>query len=112
MVSLLSLWAPILLSAVILFLASWLLHMILGHHRSDLSQLPQEDAILDALRTAQVAPGDYMAPYIASPAQMRDPQFLEKSAAARPWWRRSPAAASSAWVNRWHSGLSTCCSSC
>jgi hypothetical protein len=77
-VSLVSLWAPILLSAVILFLASWLLHMMLGHHRSDLSQLPQEDAILDALRAAQVAPGDYMAPYIASPAQMRDPQFLEK----------------------------------
>jgi hypothetical protein len=78
MVSLLALWLPIVLSAVILFLASWLLHMILGHHRNDLSQLPQEDAILDALRAAQVAPGDYMAPHIASPAQMRDPQFLEK----------------------------------
>jgi len=78
MVSLLSLWAPILLSAVILFLASWLLHMILGHHRKDVHQLPQEDVILDALRAAQVAPGDYMAPYIASPAQMREPQFLEK----------------------------------
>jgi hypothetical protein len=78
MVSLLSLWLPILLSAVIGFLASWLLHMVLGHHRTDLSQLPQEDAILDALRTAQLAPGDYLAPYIGSPAQMRDPQFLEK----------------------------------
>jgi hypothetical protein len=77
MVSLPALWLPIVLSTVMLFLASWLLHMIVGHHRNDLSKLPQEDAILDALRAARVAPGDYMAPHISSPAQMRDPQFLE-----------------------------------
>jgi hypothetical protein len=78
MISLLSLWLPILLSAVIVFLASWLLHMIVGHHQHDLSKLPQQDALLEALRTAQVAPGDYMAPHIESPKQMRDPQFLEQ----------------------------------
>jgi hypothetical protein len=78
MVSLLSLWLPIVLSAAIIFLASWLLHMIVGHHAGDMRKLPQEDALLDALRAAQVEPGDYMAPHISSASQMRDPQFLEK----------------------------------
>jgi hypothetical protein len=78
MVSLPSLWMPIVLSTVILFLASWLLHMIVGHHRRDLRKLPQEDAVLDALRAAQVGPGDYMAPHISSPSEMRAPAFLEK----------------------------------
>jgi hypothetical protein len=78
MISLLSLWLPILLSAVITFLASWILHMFAGHHRSDLKKIAHEDAVLDSLRAAQIAPGDYMAPHVSSPKQMRDPAFLEK----------------------------------
>jgi hypothetical protein len=78
MVSLVSLWQPIGLSAVIAFLASWILHMFSGIHRGDLRQLPQEDSVLDALRASRAEPGDYMAPYLASPAQMREPAFLEK----------------------------------
>jgi hypothetical protein len=78
MVTLLSLWLPIVLSAVIVFLASWLLHMIVGHHAGDMRKLPQEDALLDALRAAQVEPDDYMAPHISSARDMRDPKFLEK----------------------------------
>jgi hypothetical protein len=85
MVSLLSLWLPIIVSAVIIFLASWLLHMFVGHHRHDLGKLPQEDAVLEALRAAQIPPGDYMAPHLSSPAQMRDSGWLEKR-------RRGPVA--------------------
>ena len=49
MVSLASLWLPIVVSAVIVFLASWVVHMFLPHHRSDFAKLPpQEDAVLDA----------------------------------------------------------------
>jgi hypothetical protein len=78
MVSLLSLWLPIVVSAVVVFLASWLLHMLVGHHRHDLRKIPQEDAVVQALRTAQIDAGDYMAPHVSSPAQMREPEFLEK----------------------------------
>ena len=78
MISLLSLWMPIVLSAIVLFLASWLLHMMLGHHRADLRRLPHEDAVLDALRAAHIEPGDYMAPHVASPSQMRTPEFRQK----------------------------------
>jgi hypothetical protein len=78
MVPLLSLWLPILISAVIAFVASWLLHMVVGHHRNDMRPLPQEDALLETLRAARTEPGDYMAPNVSSPAQMRAPEYLEK----------------------------------
>jgi hypothetical protein len=78
MLALMSLWMPIVLSGAIIFLASWLLHMVVGHHRSDLSKLPHEDAVVDAVRAAQIPPGDYMAPHVSSPKQMSDPSFLEK----------------------------------
>ncbi len=35
MVTLGSLWLPIVLSAVVVFFASWLMHMVLPHHWTD-----------------------------------------------------------------------------
>jgi hypothetical protein len=43
MVSIPSLWLPILVSAIIVFLASWILHMFLPYHRSDFQKVPSED---------------------------------------------------------------------
>src|SRR3984957_18457107 len=73
-----SLWLPILVSAVIVFLASWVVHMFLPHHRSDFAKLPQEDAVLDTLRSLNVPSGQYPAPYANTPAQMKQPDYLEK----------------------------------
>jgi hypothetical protein len=78
MVPLASLWLPILVSAVIVFLASWIIHMFLPHHRSDFAKLPQEDAALDALRALQIPAGSYMAPHANTPAQMKQPDYLER----------------------------------
>ena len=78
MVSLTSLWLPILLSAVLVFLASFILHMLAPFHRSDYRKLPAEDEVMEALRRFNVAPGDYMVPCSTGPATMRDPGFLEK----------------------------------
>ena len=78
MVTLASLWLPILVSAVFVFLASWLVHMFLPFHRSDFSRLPQEDAVLDALRSLNVPSGHYVAPYANSPEQMKQPEYQEK----------------------------------
>lgn len=50
MVSVLSLWLPILLSAVFVFIASSLIHMVLGYHNSDYAKLPKQDEVMDALR--------------------------------------------------------------
>jgi hypothetical protein len=76
MVPLASLWLPILLSAVLVFLASSVLHMVLKFHRADYAKLPNEDAVMDVLRP--VPPADYVVPYAGGPEGMKDPAFLEK----------------------------------
>jgi len=78
MVPLSSLWLPILLSAVIVFLASFVIHMLLPYHRSDVKKVPAEDDVMDALRKFDIPPGDYMLPCGAGPQDMKDPQFIEK----------------------------------
>ena len=78
MVPLASLWLPILVSAVTVFLASWIVHMFLPLHRRDFAKLPQEDAVLDALRSLKVPTGQYLAPYANTPAQMHQPEYREK----------------------------------
>jgi hypothetical protein len=77
MVSLTSLTIPILLSAVIVFVASAIIHMVLPYHRSDLRKLPQEDDVIEALRRFKLQPGDYAIPHAGSPAGMKDPIFIE-----------------------------------
>jgi hypothetical protein len=77
MVSLSALWLPILLSAVIVFLASWVMHMLLRYHASDYHQLPDENQILATLRNASLHPGLYIFPYIL-PKEMKSPASIEK----------------------------------
>ncbi len=78
MVPVMSLWVPILLSAVIVFLASSLLHMVLPIHKNDLRRMSNEDAALDAFRRLNLPPGDYAVPMAGSMAAMKDPAFVEK----------------------------------
>ena len=63
MVPLSSLWLPILLSAVFVFVVSSILHMVLPYHHSDYRKLPAEDAAMAALRAPALAPGLYMFPH-------------------------------------------------
>jgi hypothetical protein len=78
MVPIMSLWIPILLSAVAVFVASSLIHMVLPYHKSDYAKLESEDEVMEALRKAKVTSGDYMFPRPASPSAMKEPAFLEK----------------------------------
>jgi hypothetical protein len=78
MVPLTALWLPILLSAVIVFVASSLIHMVLPWHKNDYPQVPNEEGLRAALRPLAIPPGDYMVPRPASREAMRDPAFLEK----------------------------------
>jgi hypothetical protein len=78
MVSVPSLWLPILLSAVAVFVASSLIHMVLGYHAADYKKLPAEDDVMAALRKFDIQPGDYMIPCPSGPKAMKDPAFLEK----------------------------------
>lgn len=78
MVTVLSLWLPILLSAVLVFLASSVFHMLLGHHAGDYAALPDEDGVGAALRSAAVGPGDYVIPHAPTAAAMRSPEYVAK----------------------------------
>src|SRR5215216_4149594 len=79
MVSLTSLALPIVLSAVFVFLASSIIHMVLGYHKHDFMRPPKEDELLEALRKAGLSPGDYCAPYAGSMEAMKSPAFIEKA---------------------------------
>jgi len=72
------LWLPILVSAVLVFVASSILHMVIPLHRSDYTKLPDEDAVLSAMRTASVRPGAYMFPCPASMKDMASPEMTAK----------------------------------
>src|SRR5260370_11638843 len=71
------LWIPILLSAVIVFVASSIMHMVLPYHRSDYKELPDEDNVLAKLRTAGVKRGVYMFPFCTH-KDMKSPAIAEK----------------------------------
>ncbi len=77
--SVLSLWLPILLSAIIVFIASSLIHMMLKYHRSDFRAVPNEDGFIAAVRPLAVPPGDYVVPHAATPEVMKTPEFQEKA---------------------------------
>ena len=78
MTALQALWLPILLSGVIVFVASSIIHMVLPWHKSDYPKMPNEDKVLDALRPLAIPPGDYCMPRPASRQAMGSPEFLEK----------------------------------
>jgi len=78
MVSIASLWLPILLSAVAVFVVSSLIHMVAGYHAADYRSLPAEDEVMAALRKFNVPPGDYMFPRPGSMKAMKEPAFMEK----------------------------------
>jgi hypothetical protein len=78
MTSLQALWLPILLSAVMVFVASSIVHMLPLWHASDYPRMPNEDAVAAALRPLAIPPGDYMVPRPAGRAEMQSPEFREK----------------------------------
>ena len=61
-----------------MFLVSWVLHILLTYHRSDYSKLPDEDAIMKAMRDAGVRPGNYFTPWGDGPKAMASPEWQEK----------------------------------
>lgn len=78
MVPLVSLWMPIVLSAVAVFVVSAIIHMVLPYHKNDIRQVPNEDGVMDAMRKFSIPPGDYGLPKPDSMKAMKSPEFQEK----------------------------------
>ncbi|HWG35687.1 MAG TPA: hypothetical protein VN650_16090 [Gemmatimonadaceae bacterium] len=78
MTGLFALWLPILLSAVIVFIASALIHTVLPWHKGDYRSVANEEQVSAALRQFAIPPGDYILPRPASGADLKSPEFLER----------------------------------
>jgi hypothetical protein len=78
MVHLGSLWLPIILSAILVFITSSIVHMFLQYHHSDYTKLPNEDAVRSAIRSGNPAPAQYIIPYCPSPKEMQTPEMKQK----------------------------------
>lgn len=83
MVTVMSLWLPVLVSAVAVFFVSWLIHMVLKYHKNDFKAVPDETGLMDAVRKFNIAPGDYCVPRARGMEDMKDPAFIEK-------WNKGP----------------------
>jgi hypothetical protein len=73
-----TLWMPILLSAVFVFIVSSLVHMVLGYHAGDFQQLPNEDQSMDALRNIHIPPGHYAVPKANSMKEFKSEAYKAK----------------------------------
>ena len=78
MISVVSLWLPILLSTVLVFIISSVIHMFLKYHNSDYQKIPHEDKAMDNLRKSNIPPGDYMFPYCIDNKERNSKEFQDK----------------------------------
>ena len=73
-----SLWLPVVVAAVAVWIVSAIVHMVLRYHRADYKRLPDEDAVAAAVRKDNPGPGVYFIPYCADMSQLKDPAVRKK----------------------------------
>jgi len=78
MITIASLWLSILVSAILVWIASAVVWMILPHHKSDFRGVAEEEAAREALSGLQ--PGQYNIPHCASQAELKEPEMQKKFA--------------------------------
>ncbi len=69
---------PALVSAVAVFFASFVIHMVLKLHHADYKKLPNEDEVREAIRRSGVGPGQYTMPNCTDAKQQADPAMMKK----------------------------------
>jgi hypothetical protein len=78
MVTIVSLWLAILLSAVVVWIASAIIWTVLPHHKSDYKGLPDEAAARAALKPQNLAPGQYNIPHVSSQGALKEPEVRQR----------------------------------
>jgi hypothetical protein len=73
-----TLWLPILIASVIVFVVSSIIHMALPYHRNDFWKVPGEDGVLEALGPFDIPPGDYVIPYAGGMEAMKSEEYKKK----------------------------------
>jgi hypothetical protein len=75
---LVQLWLPILATAVLVFVASSLIHMVFKWHNSDYQRLSNEDEVMAAIRAGSAGKGQYVFPYCIDMKKMQDEAMQQK----------------------------------
>ena len=75
MVTIGSLWLAIIVSAVLAWIGSAIIHIVLPHHKTDYAALPDE-GVLSGL--ADVAPGEYDFPHMTGMQDLQDETNIAK----------------------------------
>lgn len=78
MVSIISLWLPIILSTVVVFIISSVIHMVMPYHKSDFKKIPLEDEVMNDLKKSNVPAGEYMFPYCTDSKERKSQEFKDK----------------------------------
>ncbi len=74
----LSLWLPVLVTAVLIFIASSLIHMVFKWHNSDYKKLGNEDDVRAAIRASSPVPGQYVVPHCMDMKDMQGEEMMKK----------------------------------
>src|SRR6478672_8772362 len=77
-IMLVSLALPIVLSAVVLFFASFLSWMVMQLHRRDWIKLPNEEAFMASVRSLGIPSGNYAFPTWTTKGEMQGEEFKKK----------------------------------
>jgi len=77
-------WLPIIVSAVVVFIASSLAWMVLPHHKADVRALPDEAELTAVLEKLKLPPGTYMWPNCEDAREMSSEAFQARFEAG-PW---------------------------
>lgn len=72
------LWIAIGVSAVMVFVASSAIHMVLKWHNSDYLKLRNEDEVRAAVRAANPEPGQYVLPHCSDMKEVQKPEAQAK----------------------------------
>jgi hypothetical protein len=78
MTSLMQILVPIAVSAVAVFVASSLIHMVLKWHNSDYRGLSNEEDVRRVLRASNAAPGQYFIPHCLDHSELKKPEVQQK----------------------------------
>jgi hypothetical protein len=89
-----SLWLPILVSGIALFIASCLAWMVLPHHKKEWVRLPNEESIMKQIKGDALPPGQYCFPFAASAEDTKSEAYKAKMKAGPhgtlTLWRDAP----------------------
>lgn len=72
------LWLPIVVSTVLVLVASNLIWMVLNFHKNDWVKLPDEEALAKALNDQGAQPGEYSFPHACGAADWKSDAWKEK----------------------------------